>query len=261
MVLLAAISTGLPAQAPASQPSNQPANTFEVASIRPSDPLARAQFQIQPGGTYVIRGATLGLLIEQAWDVRDYQISGGPSWLNINRYDVVAKTTTDAKGDEAPSANESDRMRIRLQALLADRFQLQVHRETKVLPAYSLVVAKGGPKLTENHDPTAANSMQRGIGHLKGKNVGMRFVALTLSRQVDRTVLNETGLTGTYDFELDWAPNTRSAPSADGAAPPPQQDGPTIFTALEEQLGLRLEPRREPVELIVIDRAEKASGN
>src|ERR1700753_4088961 len=164
------------------RPQTSGPRTFEVASVRPAPEHERARFVIQPGGVCLIQGATLSYLIQQAYDVRDYQVTG-PSSLNLGRYDIVAKTATDG----SPASSDPDLMRARLQALLADRFQLKLHRETKQLPAYSLIVAKGGSKLKENHSGVSDNHMDRQAGYLKGTNVAMRFVALTLSRQVGRT--------------------------------------------------------------------------
>jgi uncharacterized protein (TIGR03435 family) len=165
--------------------------------------------------------------------------------MNNDRWDVIGKSP----------GGESESIGVRLQALLGDRFQLKVHREQKVMPAYSLVFVKS--KLQPAAEPDTRGYMQRGIGHLKGKNVDMRFLCVWLARFVDRVVVDETGLPGGYDFELNWSPEVR--PSATPTENPPQ--GPDIFTAVQEQLGLKMQSRKEPIEIIVIDHAEKASAN
>jgi uncharacterized protein (TIGR03435 family) len=252
---------------------------FEVASIKPADPMGRGQFQIHPGGTLDLRAVSLRLMILWAYDIRDFQLSGGPAWTANDRYDVMAKTPKNSPESEAASkttateegTSVTDAIRLRLQALLADRFHLKLHRETKLLSAYALVVGKNGPKLKENDAPLRG-WMQWGAGRLKGTHVDMRFLCVHLSRQVDRTVIDETGLNDSYDFELNWIPDSRparppSAPDAqtpalrDGESAPAPPDGPSIFTAIQEQLGLKLEPKKGLVAFFTIEQAEKPSDN
>jgi uncharacterized protein (TIGR03435 family) len=154
---------------------------------------------------------------------------------------------------------------------LADRFHLRLRRETKEMSTYALVVGKNGPKLKEN-DADLRGWMQWGRGHLKGTHVDMRFLAVHLSRQVDRTVVDETGLRGGYDFELNWVPDfgpgrqpgepgTQTSPPAEAEATPAPSNGPSIFTAIQEQLGLKLERKNGLVAFFTIDHAEKPSDN
>jgi uncharacterized protein (TIGR03435 family) len=218
-------------------------------------------------------------MILWAYDIRDFQLSGGQAWTASQRYDILAKSPkndselesasrTTATGDGNPV---TDPIRLRLQALLADRFQLKLRREMKEMSAYALVVGKNGPKLKEN-DAELRGWMRWGTGHLKGTHVDMRFLCVHLSRQVDRTVIDETGLNGSYDFELNWIPDSRPArlPSAPDAQTPPLRDGesartpsdgPSIFTAIQEQLGLKLEAKKGLVAFFMIDHAEKPSDN
>lgn len=147
----------------------------------------------------------------------------------------------------------------RLQSLLESRFQLKVHRETREMNAFALVVAKSGPKLKETADGIPSR-MARGTGRLNGQAIDMRFLAIWLSRFVERTVIDETGLKGAYDIELVWTPDLH--PPSPGADPPASdRDGPSIFTAFQQQLGLKLESKKGPVEFLVIDRAGRASEN
>jgi len=162
--------------------------------------------------------------------------------------------------------------------LLADRFQLTLHRETKEQSVYALLVAKNGPKLQESQtkDGQAKEGtgprgpmMRMGRGELSGQGVALDMLTRTLSSQLGRTVIDRTGLKGNFDFKLTWTPDPGQSagppgggppPGAD-APPPPDPNGPSIFTALQEQLGLRLESQKGPVEMLVIDRVEKPSEN
>jgi bla regulator protein blaR1 len=262
---------------------------FEVASIKPSDPNdRRMMFRMMPGGAINLHGVTLKALVQQAYDVREFQISGGPGWIGADKYDIIAKpenASGEAPSDPRQLSDEQrktyqEQTRLRLQALLADRFQLKIHRETKELPVYALVVAKNGPKLKENSatsDGLGKGMMRTSPGQLVGQQVGLAFLAQDLAQRLGRTVLDRTGLKGTYDFELNFAPEPGRGGAfggpGDGAPPPgagpglikepppPDPNGPTIFTALQEQLGLKLESEKGPVDIIVVDHVEKPSEN
>jgi bla regulator protein blaR1 len=256
--------------------------TFEVASIKPSwGDDHRSMIQIQPGGGLRTSGSTLKMLLTLAYDVREFQISGGPGWINTERYDIMAKTgDADVSGspdDMRKMTDEqrktvADKMRERLRALLADRFQLVLHRETKEQSVYALVVAKGGSKLQQSEaaEGTGAKGMMRmGRGQLSGQSVGLQMLTQSLSNQLGRPVIDRTGLKGNFDFKLEWTPDPGQSggpfgggppPGAD-APPPPDPNGPSVFTALQEQLGLRLESQKGPVEMLVIDKVEKPSEN
>jgi uncharacterized protein (TIGR03435 family) len=190
-------------------------------------------------------------LLMTAYQVEPWQISGGPVWMETDRFNIAAN----APGESAPTPEQVRQM---LQTLLADRFQLKLHREKKEGPVYALVVDRKGPKLTPS---TSADSTFTLGGGLRGVRLTfqkqtMEYFALQLSNNggLGREVLDKTGLTGTFDFNLHWAPGT------DGA-PPPDSNEPGLFTALQEQLGLKLEPQKAPVEMLVIDHAEKPSPN
>jgi bla regulator protein blaR1 len=295
--------------------------TFEVASIKPSDPDARGRMlSLQPGGGLRVTGWTLKGLITFAYDVRDFQVSGGPGWIDSTRYDIQAKAErsgdSEASSDprsmtESQLKTNADQTRQRLQRLLAERFQLAIHRETREAPVYALLIGKNGPKLKEAKQADAPNPadvarmdpgqvkgggevgagpvgrvmgggpgpagpmmrggrgpmgrMMMGIGQLNGEGVTLEFLVQALSNQLGRPVLDKTGLTGHYDFKLQWTPGPGEGPNfgppGPDAPPPPDPNGPSIFTAVQEQLGLRLESTKGPVEIIVVDRAEKASEN
>jgi uncharacterized protein (TIGR03435 family) len=181
-------------------------------------------------------------LLQLAFDVKGFQIAGGPGWLDAARYDIVA--TTGKPGDI-----DDRELRPMLQALLADRFALKFHRETRELTVYSLAVAKNGPKLTA-HQGAGNSSSSSSSGYMSATKATMTMLASRLERQLGRTVADHTGLAGEYDYRLSWVPDQ----AADSM-------GPSIFTALEEQLGLRLDSAKGPVEIIVIESAEKPSAN
>lgn len=184
-------------------------------------------------------------LLIRAFGVVATQIEG-PEWLNADRYDVTAKA--DTSKELSP-----DELRPMLGKLLEDRFALRYHRETKVLPAYSLAVAKAGARLTENtggRGPSTEFRNQSGKLVMSATKQSMAHLALLLGQRLDRTVIDNTGLTGEYDLRLEWAADE----TADSSIP-------SIFTAVQEQLGLRLESMRGPAEVIIIDHVERPSDN
>jgi uncharacterized protein (TIGR03435 family) len=272
-------------QSPAeSQAETTPAMAFvfEVASIKPnrySTSMLGFGFVLE---RFTARGATLQLLIREAYGVEEDQISGGPRWLNSERYDIEAKADKSV-ADELRKLSFDQRVieyRRMLQALLADRFKLTLHRETKELPVYALVIAKNGPKLQgakpddmypEDIDGNRhGDAMRVGRGLLGGQGVSIAFLVQMLSQQqLGRPVLDMTGLTGKYDFTLQWTPDERrprldkQAEGRQGTDSTPSA-GPSelsIFTAIQEQLGLKLESKKGPVEVLVIDHVDEPSEN
>jgi bla regulator protein BlaR1 len=229
---------------------------FEVASIKPTAETGRGMsLNRSPGGRFTTANASLERLIEYAYDVQAHQISGGPNWLESEGFDIVAKTES-----ENPPTEE---LRLMVQKLLEDRFKLALHRETKELSVYTLVVGKGGPKL-QRSDKDGTRISAGGMGRTDFQKVSMAMLAKTLSQRLGRTVINGTGLKGDFDFALEWAPGEgEPRKKTNGVEVPPLTDtsGPSIFTALQEQLGLKLESTKGPVEILVIDRAERPSGN
>jgi bla regulator protein blaR1 len=244
-------------------------DTFEVASIKLGDPLSTngTYFSYQPGAGLKVEGANLQSLIQYAYDLREFQLSGATGWMKSDRYSILAKGVLDEGPVEYLKMNDAQRktafvlIRKRLQALLADRFQLVVHKETKELPVYALVLAKGGSKLTVNDSPDGSpQSMMTNRNAFEAKRASPDSIAQGLSSIVSRPVHDETGLKGFYDFKIKWTPD--APPAAPGAADKaPELSGPTLFTALQEQLGLKLESRKGPVEVVIIDRAAHPSEN
>jgi uncharacterized protein (TIGR03435 family) len=248
--------------------------TFEVASIKPSDPDARGtQLMLQPPNGVRIVNAPVTMLITFAYDIRDFQLAGAPGWTSSVRYDILAKGETSPGSENVPAdprrmteAQFRTRLgdtRERMRSLLADRFQLAVHKETKEGSVYALVIAKGGSKLQPAQENAQGNrGMRMERGQLTGMSAPIDLLVTTLSGQLGHPVIDKTGLTGKYDFKLTWAPEVPRGPSPNPDAPPPvAPEGPSIFTAVQEQLGLRLESQKGPIEMIVIDRIEHPSEN
>jgi bla regulator protein blaR1 len=262
--------------------SNAAAPVYEVASIKPNKSGNNMlRFKITPDGLS-LTGGTLHMLIENAYDVQYFQITGDPSWFKSEKYDIEAKMDGSVaeelrKLSDDQRAAETRRM---LQALLADRFQLKLHRDTKELPVYALVIAKTGLKV---HEATPGDAYPNGFkgpdsrggagmmfmegngGPVRGQGIPMANLVHFLSQQLGRIVVDKTGLTGKYDFTLQWTPDESQGPPGGPPgidnAPPPDTSGPSIFTAIQEQLGLKLESQKGPVEILVIDHAEKPSAN
>jgi uncharacterized protein (TIGR03435 family) len=230
-----------------------PKEAFEVASIKPSDPNAHGSSSNTDRRFVTIKNWTLKRLVERAFDVQDYQVTGGPNWLDSVHFDISAKV------DEAQPELKGKEGQVRIMAmyrsLLDERFQFQFHRETKTLPVYNLVAAKSGFKLTAV-EANGQQSMSSSNRKLTSKGVDMPALAVFLSRTMERPVQDATGISGVFDFQLEWSPD-EPAKAADGNEPA----GPSIFTALQEQLGLRLEAAKGPVEIIIVDHAEKPTEN
>jgi uncharacterized protein (TIGR03435 family) len=250
-------------------------SAFEVASIKPSDAAAHdIQIDLSPGGLFTAKNVTVKMLIQQAYGVKDFQISGGPGWLGSERYDIAAKGDGPAVSeDEMRKMTEMQRNKlqelflVKVRALLADRFSLRVHRETKELPVYELTVIRDGPKIRlapEDGSPSGGLSLRRGTGgdEIIGRKVALAPLAQLLSDQLGRPVLDKTGLKESYDFKMTFSPDPGLRPLAPGdASVPVDTDGASVFTAVEEQLGLKLVAQRGPVEVVVIDSVQKPSAN
>jgi uncharacterized protein (TIGR03435 family) len=207
----------------------------------------------------------------QIGPLSDQQLEGAPAWAKTQRFDVVAKAD-ESDVEKLKAIDKEDTMMsmvrelatrtppprmLMLQRLLEDRFRLKVHYEQKVMPIYEMTVAKGGLKMKTPHPKDPENgSMQMNSGKLTGDNVPMSFIPAILALDVERPVEDKTGVGGNYDFELHWSRmDDKAADNGAGDA------GPAIFTALEEQMGLKLQPGKGPVWVIVVDHAEMPSEN
>lgn len=230
------------------------AQSFDVVSIKPTPPSVRSIAIETTPGRFLAKGATLSFLIQYGYGLQAFEITGGPSWIESDRFEIEGKFD----GEDTPT-----RMIPMLRGVLADRFKLKFHRESRQLPVYELVVAKSGPKLqapgpkTMGREPKFAPS----AGRLVASNQTMPALATVLTRTLSRRVLDKTGLKDHYDFVLQWTPDENQTPPLRPSATATDPNGPSIFTALQEQLGLRLESSRGPVEVLVIDHVEKPSTN
>jgi bla regulator protein blaR1 len=236
-------------------------HTFEVAAIKPNaSGDNRVMMRMQPGGRFTATGVTLRQLVAQAFNVRDFQISGGPGWMGSEHYDI------NAKAEGLPDRIPPEQLRPMIRALLEERFQLKVHEERKEMPVYALVVGKSGAKLTPTSSPQGP-MMRMGRGQLDGKKIPIAMLAQQLAQITGRNVVDKTGLDGEYDVTLNWTPEPGqgggpfAGPPSPDAVPAADASGPSIFTAVQEQLGLRLESQKGDVPIIVIDRAEKPAEN
>jgi uncharacterized protein (TIGR03435 family) len=279
-----------PAQSPAATVS---AFEYEVSTIRPFKPGSEAPGVIRMGIMYTADGFTasgvnLQVLLQQAYGVQPYQITGSPEWENSDRFEIDAKMEGSV-ADAMSKLSPDDRTKVRqqmLQKLLADRFKLTIHKDTKELPVYRLVIGKNGSRLKEA-DPNAAppaipvpgrggrggpGTMMMGFDSsgmtMTGNAIPVSVLAQRLSMFLREPVIDMTGLAGKYDITLKFAPDQGQLPPPPGGVPPdamapPPSDasGPTLQMAVQDQLGLKLESGKGPVELIVIDHVEKASDN
>lgn len=233
---------------------------FEVASIRPSN-AADLNNRLGPSPQGGLRGqnVTTMHLIAFAYAVRPLQIIGGPGWVRSDRFDVIA-TPDQPESRPAPDMPRDQldsfigRLHQRVQALLSERFGLVLRAETRKMPVYALVIAKGGHKLTPTLEKNP--NMQTSARHVRGTAATMKDVAFALAGLLERPVIDETGLTGLYDLSMEFAPELQP-----GATAPADGGGPSIFTAIQDQLGLKLESKRAPAPVFVIEKIEKPSEN
>ena len=237
-----------------------PPQMFDVASVKPNLSGSGSVSAGTSRGRLTATNISVRTLILKAFHVQDFQVSGGPGWLGSERYDVVAKT-------ENTSISDND-LWLLLQPLLAERFHLKFHRETKQLAVYSLTVAKGGPRLQPhagNDEPTMRVSVGSGKARMEATNTSMAKLADSLSDHVDHIVIDRTGMKNGYDFKLEWAQEHPGEPAGASTLGTLQEQlgltGPSVFTAVQEQLGLKLESGKGPVGMIVIDGVEKATAN
>ncbi len=233
---------------------------FAVTSVKPNHMDCCTSGGVGGGGS-VNRRVTLKGLIGTAYRIQGFRIAGGPDWIDTERYDV------DGKADD-PKA-DFDQLRLMLRSLLEDRFGLRVHRETRTTAVYALVVDKNGLRMRRSADqlspdvdgPSAPGSalpnhgaLRFGPGSVIGNAVEIPFFCSAfLSDATERVVVDRTKLTGRFDIQLHWTPEESAAQ--------PRESGPSLFTAVRDQLGLRLESTKAPVEVLVIDHAEKPGAN
>jgi uncharacterized protein (TIGR03435 family) len=281
-IVLAALVSSIPA---VGQTEPAPRPSFEVASIKPNSGMERGVSIGAPSpGTFKAENVWLRFLVQMAWNVKDFQVSGGPAWAASDRFDINAKTDTKA---------DFQKMRPMLQTLLEDRFHLVVHSETRELPVYALTAGKGGiraslaggcvvrepgmppPATAPGEKPfTFCGSMTTSPRSIHATAVTMEQLVAALTNTMQRTVVDNTGFAGKLDVHLEWTadqstpgfwapglPHESAASVVDASSGTSALAGPTIFSVLQEQLGLKLDATKGPVKTIVIDHAEQPSVN
>jgi uncharacterized protein (TIGR03435 family) len=227
---------------------------FEVATIRPHKEVSEnSRIRLQPGGRVEASNVTLRRMIVGAYDVTDQQLVDAPSWVNQERWDL------EAQAEGLPANVTPEMMFPLLRKLLEDRFHLKVRREMREMPVYQLLVDRGGPKLklttTEGLDGANTSAGPKGI-KVDAVRLGMQRFSQMMSSRVGRAVVDRTGLSGRYDFTLEWVPEMAATATGDGAPA-----GPSVFTALRETLGLRLESGRDMVEVLVVESVARPTEN
>ncbi|MBZ5611102.1 MAG: TIGR03435 family protein [Acidobacteriia bacterium] len=229
---------------------------FEVASVRPNTANDRiVTINVGPGGRFAARGYTLGLLMQRAYGVMGWNVSGGPEWIRTDRFDVAANASVEGNLTEA-------QLQPMLQRLLAQRFKLSLHRSSKEMPGYALVVAKNGPKVKPAADRQEhQDSFRMGGTGLSGQGIAMQDFARFVGGKLGLVAVDETRLKGLYDFKADWKVEADPSASALPDFDPRDALRFAVFTALQEQLGLKLAPKKITVQMLVIDNAERASAS
>lgn len=243
--------------------------TFDVASIKPDHKDGHSTRISYDKNSFLASGATLKRLIGFAYNMNEFQLSGGPDWLDSETFEVQAKmdqSTAEAL-NKIPREQLAEQRRIMLQLLLADRFNLKLSHSSKELPVYVLVLTKNGPRFSPS--PPSSGGQTGFWNHnsdLKANGVAIDGFADWLSRIVGRKVVNKTELQGKYDFTLKWTPERLDTgpggPAGSPALDSPSPDfGPSIFAALQEQLGLKLEPQKALVDALIVESVQKPSPN
>ena len=246
-------------QPPKPMAADAPA-VFEVATIKPSNPNTPGKLFTVKGRQVITINTSLSDLITFAYELHARQITGGPEWTEKEKYDITGQP-------EAQGTPSMVQLRAMVRQLLTDRFKLSFHRDKKDLSVYAIVVGPNGAKLTKNEtNPNGLPGLLfRGLGVLPASNATIADLAGVMQTAVlDRPVVDRTGLPGRYDFTLRWTPDESQFAGLGVQVPPPSNDPnapPGLFTAIQEQLGLKLDATRAPVEVLVIDRVEKPSEN
>ena len=274
ILLLASIAIATPTLQAQTPPAAPPAKvpTFDVISVKPNhSDFHGISLGYTPDGIHATN-IPIFFLIKEAFALNDDQLFGIPDWVHTEKYDIDAKVSE----ADVPSIHNltHEQRRQMLLEILNERFKLAYHRETRTLPEYSLVIAKGGSKLqafSPGNDPSGqpkpAGRMQMQNGVVTAQGVPLEPLTRLLSDRVGRPVLDKTDLTGIYDFKLQWADDGHDGPprGPDPAQPSGasslEASGPSIFTALQEQLGLKLESEKGPVQVVLLDHIEQPTQN
>src|SRR5262245_38175567 len=250
---------------------------FDVVSVKPNVSGGTSPISVTPGRAS-LTNITLRTLIQVAYQVQGHQLVGVPEWVNTSRFDILATTAGSASVEQ---------MRLMLRGLMADRFGLVVHMETREVPVYALRLARsdgqfgpnlhvsnidcqaGGTRPLDSVPPRGATPPEQRCvilplfarGRFQGRGLRMANIASALNNVVDRTIVDKTGLSQTFEFDLSWTPDPLQPGTVSDAGQQANITGPSLFTALQEQLGLKLQPEQAPAEVLVIDRVERPSPN
>lgn len=269
--LLAVVCTAVPAA------QSLDGLTFDVVSIRRNSGTGGGGARLAPG-SFNAAGVPVRFVIARAFNVQDYQITGGPDWMNTDRFDI------EARFDPAVGPTGPQTMAARLRTMLAERFNFAARRETREGPVLALVRARSDGQLGPQIKPSATDCAaaekagkpgaplpdgrptcggRGGLGRIMAGGLTMAQLSTQLSQFMGQIVVDKTGLTGYYTFDLSWSPTPEQMPPGmpPGAAPPFDPNAPILLTALQEQLGLKLESGRGPVEMIVVERLEPPTEN
>ncbi len=219
-----------------------------------NSPTGGSNFNRQAGGGLNAMHVTLHEMIAFAYDIRDHQLIGAGGWMDNDRWDVIAKSHNgEAVDARIPFEEAFHEIRLKLRTLLADRFQLKVHTETREMPIYVLIVAKNGPHIEPSKSDGLTINNRNGLVICK-KITMQQFAGRALTWRMGRSVVDKTGLAGEHDFEIKYVEDRGAAAAADIS-------GPDFLTAMQQQIGLKLEQAKGPVEVLIVDRAERASAN
>jgi uncharacterized protein (TIGR03435 family) len=284
-----ATTQGQSAQPAAAEP--EPA--FEVASVKKSGPMPQGGFSmgLRPNGRFSVSQMPLVALVTMAYGIQRYQVVGGPGWTTTDRFDINAKAEDGPPTMAPPSLGMPNRTQLMLRALLKERFKLVVHTETREFPVSHLVVARSDGKLGPNLKPSSVDcaklmterargagagpvafppmkageipqcGMMGGIGRIAGGGLPLTILVQMLTSQLNRPVFDKTNLAGNFDILLEYTPDRMPELPPGATLPPgltlPSPDGPSLLTALQEQLGLKVENTRGPVDVVVIDSVEQ----
>jgi uncharacterized protein (TIGR03435 family) len=230
-------------------PASAATLAFEVASIKPAAPPTGHGLSVsvsEDKGRITMTNVCLRDVLTRAYRIKVQQLST-PDWMESTRFDIAAKLPDGSSKDQVPEM---------LQVLLSDRFKLQIHKESKIMSVYALIPARGGTKLHEFNEEGGLHVNGSPTGRTMTGKVSMSGLAESLSGMLDRPVVDMTGIQGSYEVDLTWAPEETAAPP-DSKTGDSKADAPTIFTALQEKMGLKLEARKAPMDIIVVDHAEK----
>jgi uncharacterized protein (TIGR03435 family) len=261
ILVLTLVFTGTAGAQTTPSPTTQAdAPTFDVASIHPHTPAPHERNHIYSSsndGNFRTVNVTLKAIIQYAFDMPESRIIDAPAWTSSQYFDIDAKSddAVNKRLHDLPSDQARPIKLAMIQSLLADRFGLKTHREQRELPIYELLTAKGGAKLT----PTKSGGLtiNHGNSYFNGQGITMPLIAQELARDAGRVIIDKTGITERFDVDLRWQPDGEPPVLLNGQ----ETNLPSLFTALQEQLGLRLEPAKGPVEVLVIDSVQQPTAN